>query len=645
MAVDSSKLLEREIGISKGAHISASQVKMLKVTNVKLKDVSGNLKDNLVLSKVRNAAKKRRAEELARKKREKELEAKKGKKPKGATKGKGPKIPFMDKVTNFLITYLWGSIVMKLLDWIGNPQVKAFIDGLKVAIDWIGKVSKWILNSLVSLIDWGYRLYDGAVEWMENTFGEEAAEGFIGFMDGVKSIVQAVIFVKVILRKIVDRIIKQVTTVFKRIGWVIKQAYNLAKFVINTAIKAAKLILKTAKIAVKLIATTAKKTAQIVDNLTGGRAGQTVNALKNKGKQIVTSVKDSTSATLKKLNPKNWTMPKLRQPGWMKKATSAVSSKVSGATQWVKGIPAKTKAMWDDVAGKFKGMIDEIGEGVVGIGKKLGSQWDEFAEKMSPQKAIDTLTDRVKPVIDDILKKHPIIGNILNKLKPKNASKAIKGLLTKAAKNPALKKLIAGLKANKGASKGLGPVDKIITALMALADYALFKESPINAIFKGLGGLLGYGLGFSAATAVPVLGQSGIFNFMGGMAGSIAGEWVASKLINVLAATPLADIDDPIMGPDDIKAGRPARKLVRSTANLGDLMLKKPEVKAGADAKDVSQSASYEEGGGEGTETIIPIPIHKKKPVQVSSGSGGGGGSRSSAKDTSNTFQTMYAGK
>ena len=113
------------------------------------------------------------------------------------------------------------------------------------------------------------------------------------------------------------------------------------------------------KIAGKVITTTVKTTAQIVDNLTGGRAGQTVNALKNKGKQIVTSVKDSTSAILKKLNTKNWTIPKLRQPGWMKKATSAVSSKVSGATQWVKGIPAKTKAMWDDVAGKFKGMIDE----------------------------------------------------------------------------------------------------------------------------------------------------------------------------------------------------------------------------------------------------------------------------------------------
>ena len=43
MAVDGSKLLDRDIGISKGAHITASQVKGLKIVNVKLKDVSGNL--------------------------------------------------------------------------------------------------------------------------------------------------------------------------------------------------------------------------------------------------------------------------------------------------------------------------------------------------------------------------------------------------------------------------------------------------------------------------------------------------------------------------------------------------------------------------------------------------------------------------
>ena len=43
------------------------------------------------------------------------------------------------------------------------------------------------------------QLYDGATEWMQNTFGEDAAEKFQGFMDGVKSVVQAVIFVKVIV--------------------------------------------------------------------------------------------------------------------------------------------------------------------------------------------------------------------------------------------------------------------------------------------------------------------------------------------------------------------------------------------------------------------------------------------------------------
>ena len=109
---------------------------------------------------------------------------------------------------------------------------------------------------------------------------------------------------------------------------------------------------------------------------------------------------------------------------------------------------------------------------------------------------------------------------------------------------------------------------------MTLYDYLGGGESPVNAILKGLGGLLGYGVGFSAATAVPVLGQSGIFNFMGGMAGGIAGEWLAMKTAKVLAGTPLADIDDPIMGPKDVEEGRPARKLVRDPDGLVDHMVK-----------------------------------------------------------------------
>ena len=61
---------------------------------------------------------------------------------------------------------------------------------------------------------------------------------------------------------------------------------------------------------------------------------------------------------------------------------------------------------------------------------------------------------------------------------------------------------------------------------------------------------------------------------MGGMAGGIAGEWLAMKMAKVLAKTPLGNIDDPIMGPKDVEAGLPARKLVRDPDGLMDHMIK-----------------------------------------------------------------------
>ena len=133
MAVDSSKLLERDIGISKGAHITAPQVKMLKVTKAKLGDVANNLKDNLVLTKVRNAAENKRRQEALRKKREAELENKKKKKTSGG--GKGPKIPGMgmlDGIINGLITVLWGMLVVKALSWVNSPGFKKFFNTNKI---------------------------------------------------------------------------------------------------------------------------------------------------------------------------------------------------------------------------------------------------------------------------------------------------------------------------------------------------------------------------------------------------------------------------------------------------------------------------------------------------------------------------------
>jgi len=292
---------------------------------------------------------------------------------------------------------------------------------------------------------------------------------------------------------------------------------------------------------------------------------------------------------------KNIKMPQWKTPKWMKNVGSTLKKTFGSATEWVKSLPAKTQQLWDDVGNKLGPMMDEVGDGISKIAKNVGQKWDDL-KNLKPQAAIDKLTNKIKPVIDNILKKNPIISQIANNLNPKNARKSIQGLLTKAANNPALKKLINTLKSNKGASKGLGPIDKIITALMSLADYAFFKESPINAILKGLGGLFGYAAGFSAASAVPVLGQSGVFNFMGGMAGGIAGEWLAMKTAKLLAKTPLGGIDDPIMGPKDIEEGRPARKLVRDPDGLMDHMIEGASVKLQGDDIQASNTQSKAEG-------------------------------------------------
>ena len=88
----------------------------------------------------------------------------------------------------------------------------------------------------------------------------------------------------------------------------------------------------------------------------------------------------------------------------------------------------------------------------------------------------------------------------------------------------------------------IGGVDKVIAAIMGVIDYGLLGESPVNAILRALGGLLGYTAGF--AIGAPFGGAPG---FITGMAGAFVGEWASKKIAQGLAGTKLGEIQDPIM--------------------------------------------------------------------------------------------------
>ena len=588
-------------------------------------EVNTLLRGSLVLDKMRAKNKKETREELKRTKAEDQLENdNKGKFSlpiPGAKKVKS----LWERIKNFFITVFVGMIGIKLLPLV--PHLMKALPLLAKAAEFIMDVGIWLVDALATAIKWGYDAYDWTRNQVKEKLGEGAAKKFDSFAGTLNKMMNLVLTLGMAAAAAAgqrDRGKPPRKPPRRKPQWQKKlqekwKKSKPGKLVRNTKAR----ILKTRRAITQAV----KNPRQALKNLQKTQAGKKVTEI------------------AKKIDPRKWKMPQVKTPGWMKRVGGAIKKRALGAIEWTKSLPAKTRQMYDEVAKRMGPYIDEMGQGIGKIGKRIGSKWTKITENMKPQKVIDELMAKIKPAIDDILKKNPIIGKIANKLKPKNAKGAIRGLLKRAAANPALKKVITTLKANKGASKGLGPVDKIITALMALMDYMGGGESPINAILKGLGGLLGYGVGFSAATAVPVLGQSGVFNFMGGMAGGIAGEWLAMKTAKVLAGTPLADIDDPIMGPDDIKAGRPARKLVRSTASLGDHMLKKPEVKALSDSKDVSTSTEYEDrSGGEGTVAFIPVGSTSNSS-KINNQGGGSGISDGSKDNAGDPTLVLYQGK
>ena len=174
--------------------------------------------------------------------------------------------------------------------------------------------------------------------------------------------------------------------------------------------------------------------------------------------------------------------------------------------------------------------------------EQVGKITDLAKLAKDPKKLGQVVLDKLKQGIEPIIKKDSRIKSVFDAARdPKKGKEAIKALVSKTMKSPGLKSFRNFLVAAKQNAK-IGGIDKVIASVLALIDYGLFGESPVNAVVKAIGGLLGYSAGF--AIGAPFGGVPG---FVTGAAGGFAGEFIAEKLLQGLSKiSGLKTVKDPL---------------------------------------------------------------------------------------------------
>ena len=505
-------------------------------------EVATLLKGSLVLDKMRAKNKKKTQEQLKRTKAEDQLE--KDNKGKfnlpipGAKKVKS----LWERIKNFFLTVFLGFIAIKLA-----PLLPHLLKALPLIIgagNFIINFAVGFVDVLGTALDAAYDAYDWTREKITDKFGEGSGEKFDSFMGTLNKVINLVGALglaaaaaamggrqpkpkqpKRSIKNKAKRFKKKISRRFdpKRTQK-LKRVKNIKKIGADR-IKADN-ILKRQRVLRKVRPTNLKRMAKVTTGKPVRAAGGWMSRF---GKSINT--------------------------GW--KATKGAAIRLG------KGALNISKSGLKQLNGFRKGMMAVAGDAVQGVmakGKEWAKSIGDIADMMkNPGKLVSKVKEVLKGPMDGLLKENKF-GKQLMKLKelakdPKKAKDAINSLFKSAKKSKGLLKLREGLQAAKKSTKGIGGIDKVIAAILGLLDYTVFGESPINAILKAIGALVGYSAGF--AIGAPFGGAPG---FVTGMAGGWVGEKAASLIATGLAQTGLKDIDDPIAGAID---AMPDRKLVR----------------------------------------------------------------------------------
>ena len=222
----------------------SGNIKIVQDISVAVSAIAESMQNNLILKEKAQSKSRKAAEKDKRAAQEADIEKPdEPKKSGGMPKIKVPGVGLLSGIFGFITKFIYGIVIMKLIEFL--PKLKGLLGVLKGA----GKVfnflidgAGFILDALITAVDFGYKLVDGAEKLVGKIFGEEGAEKFRTFIKNFTTLINSFLIFKILKAKVFDAIVRNIKNAFKFAKNIIKNAGKvIAKLFPNLAKGAGKI--------------------------------------------------------------------------------------------------------------------------------------------------------------------------------------------------------------------------------------------------------------------------------------------------------------------------------------------------------------------------------------------------------------------
>jgi len=190
MAVNAEKLLSRKVETPNISSPKGSKFR-LKSIKIKVDTINDILKQSLKSKTKARSSDRSKDEKETSTKTENELEKQQKKFGKFKLPNPIKKLSPLNKITNFLFNILAGYVAVRLLD--NLPMLKELIPKIESAFEFIEEWGGKIFNGLVTLVDEGYKMYDGLRDNVKEMFGEDGQKKFDEISKHLKTVLNLAI--------------------------------------------------------------------------------------------------------------------------------------------------------------------------------------------------------------------------------------------------------------------------------------------------------------------------------------------------------------------------------------------------------------------------------------------------------------------